>query len=151
MNNKMLNLIVGFSALLAGISIFIMSRGFPERAALMPSLIAGIMGVASLVEIVKATRKAADGKSIFADVSWLKLGITVTAWFALLILTNWVNFFVLSSIFLLTIALLLNGKPRNTADGVKIVSFSIGISVALWVLFSLVLSVSFPVSTIVSF
>ena len=114
----------------------------------MPSLISGIMAIASIALILKAYRQPRQGESAFANVSWPTLSVTVAAWFCLIMLSMWVNFFILSVLFLFSIALLLNGKPQNLAELVRFVIFSVGISAALWLLFSLVLNVSFPVEGI---
>ena len=145
MNSRTLDLIVGILALVGSIFIYSVSRGFPERAALMPSLISGIMAAASIALIIKAYRQARGSGSAFANVSWNTLGITVAAWFCLIFLSAYVNFFVLVTLFLFFIALLLNGKPKSTGEIIRFVAFSLGISLGLWVLFSLVLNISFPV------
>ncbi len=148
MTARTLDLAVGALSLLGAIFIFSISRSFPDRAALMPSLISGIMAFASLAMILKAFKQPGDGKSAFSNVSWLRLGLTILAWFTLIILSKWINFFILSAIFLFSIALLLNGKPENAKEVIRFVAFSAGVSIALWLLFSLVLNVSFPVEGI---
>ncbi len=145
MTARTLDLAVGALSLLGAIFIFSISRSFPDRAALMPSLISGIMAFASLTMILKAFKQSRDGKSAFSNVSWLRLGVTILAWFTLIILSKWINFFILSAIFLFSIAVLLNGKPENAKEVTLFVTFSAGVSIALWLLFSLVLNVSFPV------
>ena len=148
MTARTLDFAVGILSLLGAVSIFLISRGFPERAALMPSLISGIMALSSLTMILKAFKQSRGGKSAFANVSWSRLGLTILAWFTLIILSKWINFFILSAIFLFSIALLLNGKPENTREATRFVAFSAGVSIALWLLFALVLNVSFPVEGI---
>ncbi len=148
MTARTLDLAVGILSLLGAIFIFSISRGFPDRAALMPSLISGIMALSSLTMILKAFKQSRSGKSAFGNVSWLRLGVTILAWFTLIILSKWINFFILSAIFLFSIALLLHGRPENANEVGRFVAFSIGVSIALWLLFSLVLNVSFPVEGI---
>lgn len=145
MTARTLDLAVGALSLLGAIFIFSISRSFPERAALMPTLISGIMAFASLAMILKAFKQSRSGRSAFSNVSWLRLGLTILAWFILIILSKWVNFFILSAIFLFLISLLLNGKLENVGEFIRFVTFSAGVSIALWLLFSLVLNVSFPV------
>ncbi len=148
MTARTLDLVVGALSLLGAIFIFSISRSFPDRAALMPSLISGIMAFASLAMILKAFKRSRDGKSAFSNVSWLRLGLTISAWFTLIILSKWINFFILSAIFLFSIAVLLNGKPKNAKELTQFVAFSAGVSIVLWLLFSLVLNVNFPVEGI---
>ncbi len=151
MTARMLNLTVGALSLCGAILIYSTGTAFPERAALMPSLISGIMGFAALSMLFKAYRQPKGGESAFSNISWPTLLLTSLAWFSLIILSRWLNFFILSAGFLFSIALLLNGKPKNTRDILRIVAFSIGLPVALWLLFSLVLNVSFPVEGIFQF
>jgi hypothetical protein len=148
MSSKTLDLIVGLLSLLGAVCIFSVSRGFPQRAALMPALISGIMAFASVALIFKAYKQSSRGPSAFSNMSWSTLVTTIAGWICLIILSKWINFFALTTIFLFSIALLLNGKPKTGGEIISFVVFSVGISVALWLLFSMILNVSFPVGGI---
>ncbi len=151
MTARTLNLTVGALSLLGAILIYSAATGFPDRAALMPSLISGILGFSALSMIIKALRQPKGGESAFSNISWPKLALTSAAWFCLIILSKWINFFILSAVFLFSIALLLNGKPQDIKDTLRIAAFSIELPIALWLLFSLVLNVSFPIEGIFEF
>ncbi|MGD9364336.1 MAG: tripartite tricarboxylate transporter TctB family protein [Desulfobacteraceae bacterium] len=148
MTSKTLDLIAGIVSLLGAVFIFSVSRGFPQRAALMPALISAIMAFASVALIFKACKQPGRGPSAFSKMSWSTLVTTIAGWICLIVLSKWINFFILAAIFLFSIAFLLDGKPKTAGGIIRFAVFSVGISIALWLLFSMILNVGFPVEGI---
>jgi len=150
MTSKKLNIAAGLISLSGAAFIYIISRDFPERAAIMPSLIAGIMGFASLALLIKSFRQVEDSKSVLSNISWTILGFTIATWFSLIFLSRWINFFLLATCFLFINAMVLSGKPEKITDYAVAAAFSLMTSAALWLMFSYILNVDFPVEGLFS-
>ena len=149
MHQKDLNIIVGVMSLLGSVLIFVVSRVYPERAAMMPMLISGILGFSALVLLVKAVRRKEKGPPMFKDVSWRSLIVTILLWFLLILVSKWVNFFICAVLFLFTVALALGGRPKNSFECGRVIVFSTLFPILCWIVFSLFLNVDFPVEGLI--
>ena len=127
--------------------IFLASRPYPERSALMPTLIAAVMLTAALALLVRSVRLAPgkDAPSVFAGTSWRSLFFVTLLWLGVLFFFQPVGFPIAASLFLFGVAWLESNRPRSPRKLGVLALFAVATSLALFALFTLVLGVNLPV------
>lgn len=137
------------AALISGgfaVFIFMTAQGYPERSALMPTLIAGVMMIAALALLFRSVRlePKRDAPSIFAGTSWRSLLFVITLWLGVLFFFEPVGFPLAASLFLFGVAWLESNRPRTPRHLSILALFAVLTSLALFALFTLVLGVNLP-------
>lgn len=138
------------AALVSGgfaVFIFFVSQSYPERSALMPQLVAGVMLAAALALLVRSLRLkvAPDAPSVFAKTSWVELLFVVIAWLGVLVFFRPLGFPIAASLFLFGVAWLESNRPRAPRHLGVLALFAVATSLALFALFTSVLGVNLPV------
>ena len=84
--------------------------GGPEK---MPQLVAVILGVFSLLLLIKLLKSKDTGMKIFDGVNWSALAVLISAWLITMLLIEDVGFFFLLGIFMAVVKWSMSSFPRD--------------------------------------
>lgn len=127
--------------------VFVESRSFGERSALVPTVLAATLGLLALVLFVSNLRRGAvvAGATPFAGVPWGLWLLTVASLLAFGLGTLFVGFYESAFVFIAVIAFAMSREQGYTPRVAGIaVLYAAGFTVLLFIAFKIVLRISTP-------
>ena len=114
------------------ISSLELEPGGPEK---MPQLVAVIMGIFSLLLLIKVLRSKDTGMKIFEGISWSALAALLGVWLITMLLIEDVGFFFLLGVFMAAVKWSMSGFPREHRELVKVAAYAVVTTAGFWLIF----------------
>lgn len=148
MSGRQANLLASVLLIVLAAYVFVESRAFSARAALLPVLLAGFLLVLAVAQLVananpRASASAARARP-FADVPLLYLGLVVVALVLFGLGANAIGFYESAFIFLAVVTWLMSPDLRGVRRYIVPLVFAAGFDAFLYVAFKLVLNIPTP-------
>jgi hypothetical protein len=141
MNARQGDIIVGLSSLALVAYVFVATTDMPAGPAGFPRLIALGLLICGLILIARSFLKKGDSELLFADIHWPVIATIGLAWIAAVIAVSSLGFLIPGSVFIAAVAWILMGRPRAAAPILRIGLFTVGMTIALWIIFHQLLGV----------
>ena len=124
--------------------VFIASEEMPDGPAGFPRLIAIGLLICSVILIGRAVLSKKEAPILFTDIHWPTILLVGGLWIGVIFLVERLGFLVPGSVFVGFTAWYLLGRPTNKKAIVTLISFVVGVSIVLWVVFHKLLGVESP-------
>lgn len=144
MNAKQGNIVSGIASLGLVAFIFYYSEDMPSTAAAFPRFIAILLLVAALILIVRSLLDKGPQKQLFDDLHWSTVAILGGAWLVTIFVIEQLGFIIPGVLFILLGTWVLGGRPKDFKSLTKLSLFSVGMLVAYWAIFHVLLNISSP-------
>lgn len=144
MNAKQGNIVSGIAALGLVAFIFYYSEDMPSTAAAFPRFVGILLLVASLILIVRSIIDKRPQKNLFEDLHWPTVAILAGAWLVTIFVIEKLGFVIPGVVFITLGTWVLSGRPKDMKSIVKIGIFAVGMLLAYWCIFHLLLNISSP-------
>jgi hypothetical protein len=145
MNERTGDILSGVVGIAFSVVLVAVATTFSEPAPRwMPWFVSGLIGVGSLILLLRRLRARDPGRQVFADVHWPVLLVLVCSWVVTVLLLETVGFYLMLMLFMAFASWYLQGCPRRIGPILKCASYAVVMSLVMWGLFTNVLGTRVP-------
>jgi hypothetical protein len=147
MSLRVANLVTAACVLALAAYLFLESRTFGERSALLPTILAVVLGLLAAVLFASNLRRDAvvEGAAPFSDVPWVLWTFSVVLLFAFGVGTMFIGFYESAFVFIALVTFAMSSEQGwSPRTAVVSVAYSVAFTALLFIAFKVILRIATP-------